>query len=76
MQSSIVIYFLKQKQNIFFKYSATLQLRSFLIQLWALVYYKGPIFLADFEIIPIEAVRCQILWGDGSRGLGAEPPVR
>jgi len=29
----------------------------------ALVYYRGPVFLADFEIIRIEAVRRQIFEG-------------
>ncbi len=41
----------------------------------ALVYYKGPVFLADFEIIPFEAVRGQIYGGDGSRSQGAEPQL-
>ncbi len=37
--------------------------------------YKGPIILVDFEIIPIEAVRGQIFWGEnGSGSLGADPP--
>ena len=34
------------------------------------MYYRGPIFLADFEIIPIEADAR--FMGDGSGGQGAE----
>jgi len=29
--------------------------------------------LGDFEIIPIEAFRVQMFWGDGSGSQGAEP---
>ncbi len=42
----------------------------------ALLYYRGPIFLADFEIIPTEAVRGQIFLGgrgDGRGGRVARP---
>jgi hypothetical protein len=37
------------------------------------VYYRGPVFLADFEIIPIEAVRGQIYGGMGAGVRGRSP---
>ncbi len=37
---------------------------------------RGPVFLADFEIIPIEAVRGQIYGGMGAGVRERSPPVR
>jgi len=37
------------------------------------VCYRGPVFLADFEIIPIEAVRGQIYGGMGAGVRGQSP---
>ncbi len=38
------------------------------------MYYRGPVFLADFEIIPIQAVRGQIYGGMGA-GVRGESPL-
>ncbi len=60
-----------QKEQGNFCFSLYLLFRSLSYSCnWALVYYRGPVFLADFEIIPIEAVRGQIygVMGAGVRG--------
>ncbi len=38
------------------------------------MYYRGPVFLADFEIIPIEAVKGQIYGGMGA-GVREQSPL-
>ena len=42
-----------------------------IIEVWALVYFCGPIIFGDCENLKIEAVSGHILWG-WERGLGGE----